>query len=796
MKVLTSKVYWVLSLFVIVISHTISGQEFLDNSTDQSKYYWKASWIAHPTAPYHDYGVFHFRRHFTMSAIPDSLPLYVSADQRYVLYLNGEEISFGPARGDLLNWRYECINIAPFIKQGDNVLAAQVYHLGREAPAAQMTLQSGFICQIGEATTSTIFTGDGQWKVMANTAYSPIPYRNQVRGYYAAGPGDRIDASAYPWGWQDMSYDDSDWLRPSRIDYGKGHGATLNASWVLVPRQIPPLEKTRERLQQIRRYDGISEISNFISGSAPLSIPPYSQVSILLDRNFETAGFPVMKVSGGKGAEIKVTYSESLYDSAGLKGNRDQIEGKKILGYHDVFLPDGQVDRVFRTLWWRTFRYIQLDITTADTPLEILDYYSDRRLYPFQLEADFSLDDNRYQELWQMCWRTSRLCAFETYMDCPYFEQLNYPGDTRIQALISLYLTGDDRLMKDAIQLFEQSRTPFGITQGRYPTRTMLFIPTYSLVHITMIHDYYMHRQDHDFIRPLLRGVRSTLEYYEDFIQQNGLLGHLKWWQFVDWSEQFVRGAPPGVYESTTANISLQFIYTVQRAAELFSAFGWSAEAEKWKLIAENMQQAIRKRCYDSNKKLFSETPAKKEFTQHTNIFAILTETADQGNQNQLLEQIINNQALHQTTLYYKYYLFEALRKCGRGDLFEEELAIWFSMIDRGYSTCGETGEAHHDRSDCHAWSASPALFFLSLMAGITSDAPGFREIRVRPFLGDRSTLRGSMPHPDGEISWQYQKIADNQLQVEIILPESVTGDFHWNGESKLLVGGKNEFTL
>ncbi|WP_372490084.1 hypothetical protein [Chitinophaga sedimenti] len=32
-----------------------------------------------------------------------------------------------------------------------------------------------------------------------------------------------------------------------------------------------------------------------------------------------------------------------------------------------------------------------------------------------------------------MGWRTSRLCAYETYMDCPYYEQLQYIGDTRIR---------------------------------------------------------------------------------------------------------------------------------------------------------------------------------------------------------------------------------------------------------------------------------------------------------------------------------------------------------------------------
>ena len=69
-------------------------------------------------------------------------------------------------------------------------------------------------------------------------------------------------------------------------------------------------------------------------------------------------------------------------------------------------------------------------------------------------------------------WRTARLCAVETYMDCPYYEQLQYIGDTRIQALVSLFNSGDDRLAKNAIDQLDQSRLPDGVTLSRYPSRT------------------------------------------------------------------------------------------------------------------------------------------------------------------------------------------------------------------------------------------------------------------------------------------------------------------------------------
>jgi alpha-L-rhamnosidase len=61
--------------------------------------------------------------------------------------------------------------------------------------------------------------------------------------------------------------------------------------------------------------------------------------------------------------------------------------------------------------------------------------------------------------------------AHETYSDCPYWEQLQYLGDTRIQALISYVDFGDDRLARQALDAYDKSRIADGLTQSRYPER-------------------------------------------------------------------------------------------------------------------------------------------------------------------------------------------------------------------------------------------------------------------------------------------------------------------------------------
>ena len=201
-------------------------------------------------------------------------------------------------------------------------------------------------------------------------------------------------------------------------------------------------------------------------------------------------------MSRGAGSTIRLTYAEALVDSQGVKGNRNEIEGKHIVGIFDEFLPDGSEKRPFMPLAWRTWRYLQLDVTTTDQPLHIDNLRSWFTAFPFEERARFQSDDPVLSQIWQIGWRTARLDAHDTYMDTPYWERMQYIGDTRIQALISYNVAGDDRLARQAIQAFNDSRIADGITRSRYPSSVTQIIPTFSLLWIGMVHDFWQYRGD------------------------------------------------------------------------------------------------------------------------------------------------------------------------------------------------------------------------------------------------------------------------------------------------------------
>src|SRR5207249_4898009 len=150
-------------------------------------------------------------------------------------------------------------------------------------------------------------------------------------------------------------------------------------------------------------------------------------------------------------------------DAKGEKGNRNAVAGKEIIGVYDEYIADGAENRTFTSLVWRTWRYLQLDIQTHDQPLQLLRLSSWFTAFPFQQRARFVSDDPALSSIWEVGWRTARLDAHETYMDTPYWEQLQYVGDARIQALISYVAAGDDRLAKQAIEAFDDSRFRDGV---------------------------------------------------------------------------------------------------------------------------------------------------------------------------------------------------------------------------------------------------------------------------------------------------------------------------------------------
>jgi alpha-L-rhamnosidase len=765
---------------------------------------WQASWVTHPTASLTDYGVFHFRRTFDLDIQPEKFIIHVSADNRYRLFVNGQSVCRGPARGDLMHWRFETVDIAPYLVKGKNSIATVVWNFGEFIPAAQMTLRTAFVLAADDQKNNFVNTGstsspqaEQKWKVAQDTAYSPVA--SGLNTFIVVGPGEKVVADKYPWGWQQTDFNDSNWSTVRLLDKAVPPGVATNNTWMLVPRTIPFMEDKLQLTGKIRRAAGL-EINDFsFDGTRKLTIPANTKATILFDQTFLTTAYSEFSVSGGKDSQIVLTFSETLFDSKMQKGNRDEIEGRKIYGYSDIFLPDGGNNRIFSTLWFRTWRYLQMDIQTKDTPLTINDFSGRFTAYPFKENASFSSSDPSIKNLWDVGWRTARLCANETYFDCPYYEQLQYVGDTRIQALISLYVAGDDRLMRNTITAFDDSRVAEGLTQSRYPCSSLQIIPPYSLFWIAMVHDYWMNRDDPQFVKSFLPGIDSVLSWHEKYIGADGMLGAMPWWNFVDWSwswdnTQQIGGVPPIDKLGRSSILTLQYVYALNYAAQLNDNLGRKYFADRYRKLADSLKKSTYKLCWDEKRGLLADTPDKKTFTQHANILAVLVDLVPANEQKKLMEKVVSEKGLTQCTFYFRYYLVRAIKKVGLGDRYIEMLQPWRDMLKMGLTTFAENPEP--TRSDCHAWSASPNYDLLATVCGIEPAEPGFKSVRIEPHLGPLTWVEGKMPHPLGDITVRFERDGKTGIKGSITLPPGLMGKFLWNGKSIDLKPGQQKIAL
>ncbi|MGZ4048645.1 MAG: alpha-L-rhamnosidase-related protein [Bacteroidia bacterium] len=788
-------------LFIIMIVFSVySAAQSI--SKDILTKRWDAYWITTGNTSPKDYGVYHFRKTFSLNNKLASFVVHVSADNRYKLYVNGTLVSLGPARADLFHWNYETVDIARYLHAGDNVIAAVVWNYGDYKAEHQISFRTGFILQ-GNSGEEKIVNTNSSWKCIKDSSYSPLQ-PDLIYSYYVAGPGEKIDYAKYPDRWENNQYNDEAWTQAKQIVIGLPKGIfQSDLSWMLIPRSIPQVELTTQRLQKVRIVSGISLPDSFPSAATSFTVPANTSVKILLDNGALTNAYPVLQFNKGKDAHISLGYAEALYIDEGnsknwkaqhTKGNRNEVEGKRFVGVKDELITDGN-EHTFTSLAWRTYRYMQVEIKTADEPLTINDLYGIFTGYPFELKAKFTSDNDTLEKIFETGWRTARLDAMETYMDCPYYEQLQYVGDTRIQAMVSLYNAGDDRLMRNAISQIDYSRMAEGITLSRYPTANAQEIPTFSLWWIGMLNDYYMYRNDPSFVQQFLPGERQVLQFFNKYQQPDGSLKNAPYWEFTDWAEGkgWQSGMPPFGTDGSSAALDLQLLWAYQVAARLEDSLGMRVFANEYKKRAAILTETIKRKYWDNTKQLFADTREKNYFSQHTNTLAILTNIIKGEQAKQLAQKIISDTSLTQATIYFQYYVNQALRKTGFGNLYLDRLQVWKDNLAMGLTTWAEISDINAARSDCHAWGASPNIEFFRAVLGIDTDAPGFTKIKIEPHLGKLKKVSGSIPHPNGEIKVSYNLNQRGKLNAVISIPKGTNGVFVWKGKEYVLKSGETK---
>jgi hypothetical protein len=761
---------------------------------------WPCSWITIDPQPEEPF-VAAYRLQFEAPA-DDVVRVHVTADERYELWLDGQYIGRGSERGDAEDWFFETYELE--LSKGAHTLVAKAWSLGEKSPFAQMPVTHGFLLCPQEADwQERIGTGLAAWEAKVLPGYDWTPPLT------AWGTGWKlvVDGAAFPWGWE--RGEGEGWSATKATLKGMSPGVNDRTPLhLLAPAMLPAMLERRWPTASIelvalapegptnevpvRIADDLPNErggwQRLLAGEGSLTIPAHTRRRLILDLEDYVCAYPRATLSGGRGASLRINWQEALYEGgldSLVKGNRDEVEGKffntiwhKKEGVGDTFISGGGTGQRFDTLWWQAGRYVELLVETGDEPLTIdaLDFFETH--YPYEFEATFEASDDRLLEIVPIMRRVLEMCSHETYMDCPYYEQLQYVGDTRLQVLVTYAQTLDDRLPRKALRMFDASRRPSGITQSRYPNRVLQVIPPFSLWWVAMIHDFALWRGDMEFVRQRMVGVRGVLDCYRAKIDpSDGVLDGVDGWNFVDWVPSWNSGMPKDAAGGKSGVLNLHLILTLRKAAQLE---GWLDEPE---LAARNLRtleglvRAVNERFWNEERGLYANDLAHTEFSEHAQCLALLSGAVPEDRRERVVHGLLNDTGLDQTTVYFSHYLFETYTLLGRTDRIVDRMDLWFGHVENGLKTVIEHPEP--TRSDCHAWGAHPLFHYFASFLGIRPTAPGFSEVEIRPQLGPLRFAKGTMPTPLGDITVSVEGDTvdvdvPEAMRANVILPPAI----------------------
>lgn len=725
------------------------------------------------------------------------LNLLISAVARYRMWINGNSVLSGPCKGDRYRQYYDEIDASKYLVEGKNRIAVQVLALdsyiennlmqeGEQPILAYAGLPLGHRLAVEGAVVSSeenvivdLTTGQADWRVYLEGSYQ-LQYQKPYLTWLGA-IAEVIPENAVPFRWKEITTENREFVEAKIMETVKvddGNNACGNIGVLPIKqREIPLLYERYGSFFKELSSQFLKEIYH---------IPADTKCQFILDAGTLKTAFVKFPFEKGKGAKIVFTYAERFF-SHNDELPRDDIRGW-IEGMRDEIILDGSAF-IYEPFWYRTFRFIKIEICTGKEEMVLHKPYFMETGYPIKIKANIESEQNWIKDVWNICVSTVERCMNETYMDCPYYEQMQFPMDTRLQALYTYILGNETRLAKKALKDFHYSMTPEGLIQGKYPCSHTQIISTFSLHYIFMLREYYMQTGDTEILKRYRTDVDMILEYYDRKIK-DGLVENLGYWEFVDWQEKWGanNGAPEATVKGPSTIINLMYGYGLLCGAWINEITGRIETAEEYRKRQELICREIEKKCWSEEKKLFREGPELEQYTIHAQAWAVLNGMR-KGDAYAIMKRALWEKDVLQCSFSTSFEVFEALYRCGGYHLAEDMFELWKELPGKGCTTCPEVPK--NSRSECHAWSAQPIYELIYHVLGISMEDAGWKKIEIRPEMEFIPDLKGEFPTPMGMFKFDLKK--DKSLfRAKLWIPGGIQADFYYKESKRHLLPGEN----
>jgi len=737
----------------------------------------------------------YFKTIFSLDLIPGEVVIQISANTRYILYVNGEELIHGPCRGD--HWHHFCdsIDIAPYLKNGENIIAAKVTAYPPTEIATETRDNVGPLWAMTRAIGPMLIVNGNAGEHDLSTGRAKWYYKNDYAikweyNLFALWMGCTEEVHG--------KHLDHNWQNDPNLNNGYNE-AYLKWDTIIRFGEINPLILHERPIDYLIRKEikGLSVITGYdISPDSETTFTANGTYEVILLYKSLTTAFIYLSCKGGAGSKVNILYSEafSKYDGERYyKDNRLDTEGE-LRGVSDIYYPGGG-NETYSPSWFRTFRFIKLTIETGNEPLTLYPLKMLETRYPLENKVQFTAKQAWLQDVWEISLRTLELCMHETYEDCPFYEQLQYTMDTRLQMLFTHIISNDKSMQRRAIHDYHSSITPEGLLTSRFPSQYTQIIPAFSLHWIFMLKDDFMETGDITLLERYRPTMENILAYFKRKTGPQGLVEYLGYWDFAEWADAWedIGGQPRASLYGPSTIQNLVYANTLETAAWIMDNLSYGCLAEKYRIEKQGILDNIEKLCWSGEKGLYREGPGYEEYSQHAQLWAVLAGLTSDERAKEIMNKALSDKTLVPCSFVLQFYLFRALEKAGLYDETEKLWPMWKELIDLGCTTVPEI-PGKFVRSECHAWGSLILHELPRKFLGVSPLTPGYEKIQIKPMGLFIDEISGQTPTPHGNVCVKRRLTEGKEFILEgstpvpahVILPDGSehnidAGEFMFN---------------
>lgn len=781
-----------------------------------------------------------FRRVVDLPARPERARLWIAADSRYKLTINGRRVQWGPAPCDPRWLDLDPADVAAYLQPGANVIGVEVlfYGVGDGTwPAGKpgLLVRGGFDLEGGQRITVAT---DDSWLAFLDRAHPPGHYKR----WFLRALQEEFDARLHPYGWDTAAFKpDRHWMKaallrcpadkPPSSASGSWSGDTIDranpAKSYLREREIPAVresEHAASRLAESGRVRWLRDPEDWfqfrMEGSFELDRTPVARATgerqwelpdsafATFEFPFQMVGFPKFTVEAAAGTVIEAMPQESHDPS--VTGWLDTHH----FSWSRFICREGLNE--FECFDYESLRWLQLHVHNAARPVLVRDVGIRRRQFAWLFEPKIRTSDAAVQRLFEAAINTVRNSVIETAVDGMGRERQQYSGDGGHQLHAVRYAFGETRAPQRYLRTFSQGQMKDGYFSDSWPAYDRLARVSQKemdgaywgplLDHGVGFNfdcwNHYLETGDREALAEPYPRLKRFAAYLEALVGRDGLLPVEDLGIPTVWMDHIAYKRPRHKQCSFNLYTAAMLEHALAPVAELFGDQTFAGHCRE---LAGRLLTATRARYWSGEGKLFVDNlPWQKEerelrLSDRSLATAILFAQCPGNDIGASAEAL----AALPSTLGISYpcnagWRYWALAKAGRVqpivDDFRRRWATMRSVVEN--LSIQEDWQAKPDSGTqwSHAGVAPLYIAYMD-MAGIRPLEPGFQRVSVRPQLGDLPNLELTAHTPRGPIEFRAEQRGGG-LWVRVGLPDGCAGELLAPGRVPQPFTGSREFTI